>query len=96
MTNGLANIRSKILSVLKKYPVRKAALFGSYAKGQTKKSSDVDIILEFNGKRSLLDLVSVKQDLEDLLKKDVDIITYKSIHSLLRKSILENQVVLIC
>jgi predicted nucleotidyltransferase len=85
----------KIKKILKKYRVLRASLFGSAATGKTTKNSDVDLLVEFSGKRSLLDLAGLKLDLEQSLKKDVDVLTYSSIHPLLKKRILSEQVAIL-
>ena len=55
--------------------VKRASLFGSYATGEATAKSDVDIYLEVDGHFSLFDQAGVKVELQDLLKKDVDVIT---------------------
>lgn len=54
--------------------------------------SDIDILIEFNGTKSLLDLARLKIELEDVLKCKVDVLTYNSLHPLLKKQILAEQV----
>ena len=83
-----------ILSVTKNYNVRKVALFGSIVTGESNEESDIDILIEFEGRRSLLDLVRLERELEDVLQKKVDVITYKSLHPLLKDIILQQQVVI--
>ena len=90
--NVLTGLKSKILDILKKHNVIRAGIFGSFARGEQKKNSDIDILIEFEGKKSLFDLVELKLELEDRLNKKVDIITYKAINSLLKKIILNEEV----
>jgi hypothetical protein len=87
----VAEIKRKILPILKRQGVTKAALFGSAARGEMKKNSDVDVLIKFGGNKSLLDLVRVQFMLEDKLRKKVDLLTYNSIHPLLKDIILNNQ-----
>lgn len=87
----IQNINAKIIPVLKSQGVFKAALFGSVVRGQAKKSSDVDLLVELEDDKSLLDLVGLKLELEDALKTKVDLLTYDSIHPLLRDIILKEQ-----
>ena len=56
------------------------------------KSSDIDILIEFEGSKSLLDLVRLKLNLEEALKFNVDVLTYNSLHPLLREQILAEEV----
>jgi len=85
-------IKEMILPVLKKYNVKKASLFGSIVRGEYTEKSDIDILVEFEGRKSLLDLAGLKIELEEKLKRKVDVLTYKSIHPLLRDKILAEKV----
>jgi len=87
----IREIKRLFRGVLKKYGVKKAALFGSVIRGEDTDKSDIDLLIEFEGEKSLLDLVGLKLDLEELVGKKVDVITYKSIHPLLREKILSKQ-----
>jgi len=89
----LNEIKKKIKSILKKKGIVRAGIFGSYARGEQKKNSDIDILIEFND--SLLTLVGIEMELERALKKKVDLLTYKGIHPLLKKIILKEEVKLI-
>lgn len=72
---SLQEIIDNMTIVAKEYPIKKAELFGSYANGRNTSDSDVDILLEFTTPRvSLLMINSVKYRLEELLKKNVDVI----------------------
>ena len=83
--------KEKIISILKRYGVKKAAFFGSFARGEMKKNSDIDILVEFEGEKSLLDLAGLKIELEALLKREVDIVEHPTIHPLLREKVLKEQ-----
>ncbi len=86
-------MKARILSILKKNGVKKASLFGSYARGEATQESDVDLLIEFKGKKKdLLDHVCLVQELEEALKCKVDVLTYKYIHPSIRKQILSEQV----
>ena len=88
--NEFAKMKKEIISVLKKNKIKKAGIFGSYARGEEKKSSDVDILIAFNG--SLLLLVKIERELKENLGKKVDLLTYRGIHPLLKKRILKEEV----
>lgn len=88
---NIQSIKTKISSTLQNQGVIKAAIFGSYATGEAKKNSDVDLLVEFRERKSLFDLVGLKLELETILKKNVDLLTYKSIHPLLKDIILNEQ-----
>lgn len=71
----------KMIPFFKSYGIKKAALFGSVARGQNTPDSDVDLIVSFGKKYDLLDIVGFKQDLEEALHVPFDVITYKSLRS---------------
>ena len=87
----IQSIKEKITPILKRRDVTKAAVFGSYARGDYKKKSDIDLLVRFKGSKSLLDLVGLKHELEDILGKKVDVLTYNSINHLLKDIILKEQ-----
>jgi len=95
MKNDLQEIKRKIIPILKKNGVIKAGIFGSYARGEQKKNSDVDILIKYGKSKSLLDLVRLERELKELLKKKVDIITYNSINHLIKDRILSEEVKII-
>ena len=69
----------KIVSILARYRVKKIAVFGSYVRGEAKPESDVDILVEFSERKSLLDLVGIEQELSEALGVKADLLTEKSI-----------------
>lgn len=76
-----ANIKKRALPILRRHAVKHAAIFGSFARGTAKTSSDVDFLIEYKGKnKTLFDLVDLKSELEDILGRKVDIVTYNSIY----------------
>jgi hypothetical protein len=68
------------------------SIFGSFARGEEKKNSDIDMLVKFTGQKSLMDLMDLKFDLEKELKIDVDIATYDSINPLLEKIIKKDEI----
>ena len=83
-----------IIQILQSYQVKKAALFGSYARGENNEKSDYDILIELPKGMSLFGFADLKMDLEEKLKKEVDLVTYRSIHPLLKNQILKEQKIL--
>ena len=84
-------IEDVLVRVLQKHDVKRASLFGSIVRGEATKESDIDLLVEFEGKKSLLDLAGLKIELEEQLKRGVDVLTYDSLHPLLREKILDEQ-----
>lgn len=85
-------ILKKITQVLKKHHIKKAGLFGSYAKGSYSKSSDIDILVELDKRLSLLDFIRIKLELEDVLQKKIDLVEYSSIKPLLKDKIINEEI----
>jgi len=92
MLSQIEKYKDLMLEILKKHDVKRASLFGSIVRKEMTDESDIDILIEFKGKKSLLDLAGLKIALEEALKCKVDVLTYDSIHPLLRDQILAEQV----
>ena len=92
MNDQMQHVREKIIGILRRNDVRKASFFGSIVRGEMTDQSDVDLLVEFEGRKSLLDLSGLKIELEDALGRKVDVVTYRSLHPLLRERILAEQV----
>ena len=88
----IKKLKKIIIPILKRNDVVKAGIFGSYARGEAKKRSDIDILIKFKGRKSLFDLAGVEIELEKKLGKKADVLTYKSIHPLLKERILREEV----
>lgn len=91
----MEEIKDKIIPILKKYGVKRASLFGSFVRGGERKDSDIDILVEFEGEKSLLDLAGLKIELEEILERKVDVLTYDSLHPLLKDRILKEEKVIL-
>jgi predicted nucleotidyltransferase len=95
MSNQMQPVREKIIDILHKNGVKRASFFGSIVRNEMTVDSDVDLLVEFEGRKSLLDLAHLKNELEDAIDRRVDLLTYKSLHPLLRDRILAEQVEII-
>lgn len=67
--------RREILRLAEKYGARNVRVFGSVARGEADKKSDVDFLVKMSKGRNLLDVVGLWQDLEELLGRKVDVLT---------------------
>lgn len=69
-------IKEYILHVLKEYGIEKAYIFGSYARNEANKNSDVDIMIVGGSRiKTLLDMTGFEIELKKALKKNVDVIS---------------------
>ena len=92
MSEQIEPVREKIIDILQENGVKRSSFFGSIVRGEMTDESDVDLLVEFEGRRSLLDLAHLKNELEDAVDRRVDLLTYKSLHPLLKERILAEQV----
>ena len=88
----IEEIKDKILPILKKYGVKRAGIFGSVARGESTEGSDIDILVEIEGRMSLLDFAGLKLELEEILGRKVDLGEYSAIKPLIREEILKEVV----
>ena len=91
----IEEVKRKILPILKKYEVTKAGIFGSVARGEETKKSDIDILVEINTRMSLLDFVGLKLELEDALGMPVDLGEYSAIKPIVKEQILSEEVAIL-
>jgi len=95
MKKKIQEIKKKIIPVLKKNKVKRAGIFGSYARGKEKKNSDIDILIEIDENISLLGFIRLKNLIQKRLKKQVDLVEYKSIRPFIKKQALKEEVKII-
>jgi len=84
----LTTRREDILRIAAQHGARNVRLFGSVARGEAGDGSDLDFLVEMEPGRSLLDLAALRNDLMDLLGREVDVVTEDSLYWLLRRKIL--------
>lgn len=72
-------IFNKIAHALRNQGAKKIAVFGSYVRGEERPGSDIDVLVEFSGRKSLLELVRMERELSEVLGIKVDLLTEKSI-----------------
>ena len=95
MNSVLEEKKEALIRTLKEFNVKRAAVFGSVARGDFTVRSDIDLLVEFEGRKSLFDLSSLKLALEDLLGRKVDVLTYDSLHPLIKENILKEQEIIL-
>lgn len=88
----IAAVKKKIIPVLKANDVIRASIFGSFARGEENKKSDIDMLVEFREPKGMFHRIGLKYALEDVLKKKVDLLTYNAINPRLEKYIYQDEV----
>jgi predicted nucleotidyltransferase len=84
--------RQAILRLAKEYGIREVRIFGSVARGEAATGSDLDVLVEFEPGRSLLDQVGFEQDLRALLSCEIDLVAKGGISPYLEERILREAV----
>lgn len=92
MSGILRQYRAEILDLAKRHGADNVRVFGSLARGEGAETSDLDLLVTLAEGTSLLDLVGLKQDLEDLVHRPVDVVTERSLSPYLRERVLSEAV----
>lgn len=80
--------REEIIRIAAGHGARDVRVFGSLARGEAGPDSDLDILVKLDPGRSLLDIIAIKQDLEDLIGCEVDVVTEAAISPYIREEVL--------
>ena len=91
---SLEEKRGEILRICAKHGARNVRVFGSTVRGEANRDSDLDLLVEFEPQRSLLDQAALVFELEKLLGRKVDVVSEQGIYWLLRRRILNEAQVL--
>ena len=85
-------IKVKAIPILRAAGIKKSSIFGSYVRGEQHEKSDIDFLVEYPEHTTLFDIVELKENLEETLKKSVDLVGYNVIKSRLKQHILSEQI----
>ena len=75
----LQDMEATVISILKSHDASQIGIFGSYARGEAKANSDLDVLVQFKTRKSLLTLVRIKRELTEALGIPVDLLTENAI-----------------
>jgi predicted nucleotidyltransferase len=84
--------RDDILRLAKEHGAHNVRIFGSVARGEDNSDSDLDLLVEMEPDRSLIDHIALLQDLEDLLGCKVDVVSEKALHWYIRDHVLNEAI----
>lgn len=79
-----------IINVFKPFNPKKIGIFGSYARGENTEHSDIDILYSFQNAISIFQLVKIKNKLESLLNKKIDLVSEKYINDKIKSLIIKD------
>ncbi len=88
----LKTYREEILAIAERHGASNVRVFGSVARGEARPDSDVDILVDLELGRSLLDHAQLQIDLEALLSRKVDVVTERGLRSHLRDRVLQEAI----
>lgn len=80
--------RAEILQLCEKHGATNVAIFGSVARGDARPDSDIDLLIDLDPSKSLLDHIRLQNELEDLLGVKVDVVTRRGLHPLIHDAVL--------
>lgn len=95
VNSTLILLKRKAVPILKKAGVKRSYLFGSYSRGQNRKKSDIDLLIRYNAKQrvTLFSYARLKLDLEEILKKKVDLVMEDGLKNALKPYIETEKIV---
>lgn len=88
-------LSERIIPILKAHGVIRASVFGSFARGTQRASSDLDLLVEFADGRGLLDQAALEADLAEQLGREVEVVTYRALSLYIRERALRDHKVIL-
>ena len=89
------SIKLLLTNVLKKYAIKKAAVFGSFARNEAGIDSDVDLLIETGKPLTLFDVLRLEKELEDAVQRKIDVVEYSAIKPSIRENILKEAILIL-
>lgn len=85
-----AAIMDNLIQLCRQNDIERLGLFGSAARGEETDQSDIDLLVYFSKRKSLISVISLERKISAILGKNVDLLTEAAISPYLRKQILQN------
>ena len=89
------DLQDKLLLLLQPYDPAKVGIFGSFARGEQREDSDLDVLIRFRNRISLLKLVQIEQELSDKLGIPIDLVTENSLKNPRLRAYIEKDLITI-
>jgi predicted nucleotidyltransferase len=89
------SLKQTILSVIKKQPIQRAAVFGSFARGEEHAQSDIDLLIEYSTRHTLFDILRLENELSEATSRKVDIVEYAAIKPTIKERILSQAITIL-
>lgn len=84
-----------ILPVLRRYFIKRAAIFGSIAKGNYNADSDIDLLIEGDTGFTIFKLLSLEEEIAELTHRKVDLVEYSAIKPSIRQEVLQSAIAIL-
>jgi len=85
-------VKQTVRPILERYGATRAGLFGSLARGELKKRSDIDILVEIPQPLGLIAFVGLQQELAKALGRKVDVVEYETIKPRIKERVLAEEI----
>ncbi len=93
MSKEIINVLNSQLPLLReKYQVKSLGVFGSFARGENTKESDIDILVEFDSPVGFFHFIRLENYLSEILGRKVDLISQKALKPAIKESILKEAI----
>jgi len=91
----LEKYQKLIIPVLEKYLIKRAAFFGSFAKGTNTAKSDVDLLIEPGEGFTIFKFLELENEISELTKRKFDLVEYSAIKSSIREEVLSSAITIL-
>ena len=91
----LEQYQELILPVLKRYFIKRAAIFGSFAKGNTTANSDIDLLIEPENNFTLFKMLQLEQEISQLINRKVDLVEYSALKPSIKNEVLGSAITIL-
>jgi predicted nucleotidyltransferase len=91
----LEQYQELILPVLKRYFIKRAAIFGSFAKGNITSSSDIDLLIEPDNNFTLFKMLQLEQEISQLISRKVDLVEYGALKPSIKNEVLGSAITIL-
>lgn len=90
MDDFIEKFRRQMIQIARDHGAKSVQLFGSFAIGNATDKSDIDLLVEMESSRSLLDIIAIKNGIEEITDRKVDVVTRKALSPYIADQIIRS------